>query len=552
MLRAKVFLIFFISLVLSIPPAPFSYEAVASADIARTFPLSSKSVQPRYGGRIILGSIGEPSNLLPFLASDSASHEIGSYFYVAPLKYDKDLSITAWAADSYEVLEEGKLLRFKLKPGIFWQDGVELTADDVEFTYRVMIDPKTPTAYAEDFLRIKEFKKIGRYTFEVRYDKPLARSLITWMTGILPKHALEGHDLRTTPLARKPLSCGPYILKEWEAGSKLVLEANERYFEGRPYIDTVIYRIIPDLATMFLELKAGKLDMMGLTPQQYRFQTNGPEWKEQWRKYAYLSSGYTFLGYNLRHPFFQDARVRKAITCGIDRKSIVAAVLLGEGMTTVGPYKPGTWVYNTAIREHPYDPELAGRLLQEAGWTRNPKTGLLEKDGVPFRFTILTNQGNTQRINVAVIIQSMLKELGIAVKVRTVEWAAFIKEFVDKGNFDAIILGWNILQDPDIFDVWHSSKAVSGGLNFTWFKNLEVDEILDEARSTMDMARRKKLYDRFQEILHEEQPYTFLYIPNTLSIVNARYQGIEPAPAGLMYNFIHWWVARKENLVPQQ
>ena len=150
-----------------------------AADAPASEPAASSPDASKYGGRIIFGSIGEPSNLLTFLASDSASHEIGSYFYVAPLKYDKDLSITTWAAESYEVLDGGKLLRFKLRPGILWQDGVELTADDVEFTYRVMIDPKTPTAYAEDFLRIKEFRKTGRYTFEVRYEKPLARSLIT-------------------------------------------------------------------------------------------------------------------------------------------------------------------------------------------------------------------------------------------------------------------------------------------------------------------------------------------------------------------------------------
>lgn len=500
-----------------------------------------KTGEPHFGGRIIFATIGEPSNLIPCLSSDSASHEIASYFYVAPLKYDKDFFIVPWAAESYEVLEEGRLLRFYLKKGIYWEDGVELTAEDVEFTYRLMIDPATPTAYAEDFLTIKEFKKTGTYSFEVRYEKPMARSLITWMTDILPKHALEGQNLRETPLARKPLSCGPYLLKEWEAGTRLVLVANDNYFEGRPYIDEVVYRVIPDQATMFLELKANKIDMMGLTPQQYRLQTNGPAWDEAWKKYSYLSSGYVFLGYNLEHPFFRDVRVRRAITCGIDRKSIVDAILLGEGVTTVGPYKPGSWVYNAAIQEHPYDPVLAESLLREAGWEKNPGTGMLEKDGVPFRFTILTNQGNTQRINVAIIIQSMLKALGIEVRVRTVEWSAFLREFVNKGNFDAVILGWNILQDPDIFNVWHSSQAVPGGLNFIHFKNLEADEILEEARSVLDEKARKKLYDRFQALLHEEQPYTFLFIPNSLSIVSSRYKGIELAPAGIMYNFIHWW-----------
>lgn len=494
------------------------------------------------GGRIIMGSIGEPSNLISFLSSDASSHEVASQLYVGLLRYNRDLEIEPWAAESYEVLDGGRLLRFKLRKGIRWQDGVELTADDVEFTYKLIIAPTTPTPYAGDFLAVQEFRKTGRYSFEVRYDKPFARSLISWMQDIMPKHLLEGQDVRTTPFARKPVGAGQYMLESWEPGTRLVLRANPDYFEGRPHIDEVVYRIIPDNATMFLELKAGKLDMMGLSPQQYLRQTDGYTWERDWRKYRYLSFGYTYLGYNLKHPFFADARVRRAIAHAIDREGIIKGVLLGQGVPTVGPYKPGTWVYNDRLTAYSYDPALAAEMLREAGWQDTDGDGILDREGRPFAFTILTNQGNDQRIKTATIIQSQLKDVGIRVQIRTVEWAAFIKEFVNTGRFDAVILGWNITQDPDAYDVWHSSKAEPGGLNFVGYRNAEVDAVLEKARRTFDQDERKQYYDRFQEIVHRDQPYCFLYVPYALPVVAARFRGIDPAPAGLMHNFNRWWV----------
>ncbi len=504
---------------------------------------------PNDGGRLILGSIGEPSNLIPYLATDSASSEIISQLYTALLDFNKDLQIVPLAARSWESLEDGKRLRFVLRDDIFWSDGVPLTADDIEFTYKLMIDPKTPTAYAEDFLAIKTFRKLDTYSFEVEYEKPFARAVMTWLGAILPKHILENQDLLNSPLARKPISSGPFTLKEWIPGTQLTLEASDTYFLGRPYIDEVVTRIIPDPSTMFLELKAGRLDSMGLSPQQYLRQTTGAEWEKNWKKYRYLSGSYTFLGYNLKHPFFQDVRVRQAIGHAIDRQALVQGVLWGQGIAAFGPYKPETWPYHQTLEPFRFDPQRAKRLLGEAGWIDDDQDGTLERDGIPFAFTILTNQGNDQRIKTATIIQSQLKAVGIAVTIRTVEWAAFIREFVNKGRFDALILGWTITQDPDIFDVWHSSKAVEGGLNFTGYKNAEVDELLIKARATTNQTVRKKLYDRFQEILHEEQPYAFLYVPYALPIVQARFHGIKAAPAGIMYNLDRWWVPTKEQRI---
>ena len=517
----------------------------ASADTAAPRPSAAPAGQPETGGRIVMATIGEPSNLIPYLASDSASHEVADLLYVSPLRYDKDIKLECFAAERYEVAEDGKLLKFWLRPGIRWTDGVEVTAEDVEFTYKLMIDPKTPTAYAEDYKVISSFTVTGKYSFEVRYAEPFARALVTWAGSILPKHLLAGQDMMTTKFAREPIGCGPYILDKWEPGKSLTLRCNPDYFEGRPYIDQVVYRIIPDTSTMFLELKAGNLDMMGLTPQQYLYQTTGQAWDADWRKYKYLSFGYTYLAYNLKSPYFTDARVRRALAQAVNKESIIKGALLGLGVPTIGPYKPGSWVYDTTITDYAYDPAKAKALLAEAGWSDRNGDGVLEDaSGRAFSFTILTNQGNEQRIKAATILQSELGAIGIKVGIRTVEWASFLKEFVDKGNFDAVVLAWSIAQDPDNYSVWHSSSAVPGGLNFIGYKNPEVDALLERGRRTLDQAERKKAYDAFQKILHEDQPYMFLYTPYSLPILTARIQGVVPAPAGISYNFTKWWIPR--------
>ena len=506
--------------------------------------LGSVPSTPEYGGEMVQATIGEPSNLIALLATDSSSHEVAALLYVSLLKYDKNIELVPDAAESFEVLNDGKLLRFKLREDIRWTDGVPMTAEDVEFTFKLYIDPETPTAYAENYKAVTAFRRTGKYTFEVEYDQPFAKALVSWAFDILPKHLLEGEDLLKTKYSRQPVGAGPYVLKEWVPGERLVLEANDDYFDGRPYFDRIIYRIIPDLSTQFLELKAGNLGMMDLTALQYLFQTSGPGWDGSFNKFEYLSFGYTYLAYNFEHPFFQDKRVRQALDYAIDKDQIVGGVYFGKGVPAVGPYKPGTWQYNTNIRPRPHDPEKARQLLAEAGWRDTDGDGLLDKDGKPFAFAILTNQGNTQRIKAGIIIQQSLKDVGIKVTVRAIEWAAFIKEFVDKARFDALILGWNILQDPDIYNVWHSSQAKERGLNFIRYKNPELDDLLERGRRMLDPEKRKPIYDRVQQILHEEQPYCFLAIPMSLPIIQARVQGIEPAPAGISHNFIRWWIPK--------
>jgi peptide/nickel transport system substrate-binding protein len=364
--------------------------------------------------------------------------------------------------------------------------------------------------------------------------------------AILPKHLLEGQDLTQSPLGSRPVGSGPYRFAEWRRGEQIVLTANPDYFEEGPYIQRVVYRIIPDLSTMFLELQSGGLDMMDLTPLQYARQTDTLAFKRRFEKYRYPASASTYLGFNLRRPLFQDQRVRQALAYAIDKQELIDGVLLGLGQVANGPYKPGTWPHNAELPAYPYDPQKARALLAEAGWSDSNGDGILDRDGQPFAFTILTNQGNDQRTKSGEIIQRRLRDVGIDVRLRVIEWASFLKEFVDPGNFDALIMGWTIPPDPDSYDVCHSSKIAKGMLNFIAYRNEEVDQLLEKGRRTLDQAERKKIYDRFQEILAEEQPYVFLYVPDALPVVATRFRGIEPAPAGIMHNFHQWWVPAGE------
>jgi peptide/nickel transport system substrate-binding protein len=416
------------------------------------------------------------------------------------LTYDKNLSdLEPRLAESWDVSDDGLQITFHLRHDVKWEDGVPFTARDVEFGFRTIVDPNTLTAYAEDYKQVKQFDVLDDYTFRVTYEKPYAPALATWGSlVVLPRHLLEGKDINNaTEFGRKPVGLGMYSLESWESNLKITVRANPGYYRGRPYIERNIQRVIPDSQTQFLELKREDLDQMGLTSLQYRRQTDTPAFARNFHKYEYLANGYTYLGYNLQRPMFADVRVRRALTYAIDKQEIIDVVLLGLGAKAAVPYKPGTSWHNDQVKDLDYDPEKARALLAEAGWKDSDGDGVLDKDGQPFEFKILTNHGNEARLNAATVIQHRLGKIGVKAEVRVIEWAAFLKDFVDKRNFDAVLLGWTLDPDPDQYIIWHSSKTGPKEFNFVTYANAEVDDLLEKGRRTFDRDERKRIYDRF-------------------------------------------------------
>ncbi|HSB35163.1 MAG TPA: peptide-binding protein, partial [Nitrospirota bacterium] len=431
---------------------------------------------------------------------------------------------------------------FYLRKGVKWHDGVEFTAADCLFTYQKLIDPNVATPYSSSYMDIKQAEVVGKYVFRVTYNEPFSPALESWAMGIIPRHLLEGKDINTADFNRHPVGTGPYRFREWLSAQKIVLDANDEYFEGRPSIDQFIYRIIPDSSTMFQELLFGGVDMMGLNPLQYLRKSESPRIKENYRKFRYPANAFTYMGYNLRSPLFSDISVRQALSYAIDRQGIIEGILLGIGRPCTGPFSTVSWAYNPNAKSYEYDPERARRMLEATGW-KEKSGGIREKNGRPFRFTIMTNQGNNERIRTAQIIQQNLKAVGIKVDIRVMEWQAFLEQ-IDKRSFDVIILGWSMSRDPDLYDIWHSSKTRKGEYNFIGYSNPTVDRLLVAGRRTFDIEKRKKIYYRIHAILAEEQPYAFLYVPDATPIVHKRFKGIEVAPLGIFYNFREWYVPK--------
>ena len=363
---------------------------------------------------------------------------------------------------------------------------------------------------------------------------------------MMPAHILEGEDLNSASFARDPVGTGPYKFKSWVTGEKIELVSNRDYFDGRPYVDRFIYRVIPDDATIFLELQTKGVDWTGLSPLQYTRQTGNDFFRKNYSKFRYPSFGYTYMAYNLADPKFSDVRVRRAINHAVNKDEMISAIFFGLGRVITGPFMADSWAYNNSVAAAKFDPDTARSLLEEAGWWDGNGDGWVEKEGEPFEFTLIVNQGNTERLRAAEMIQKYLKAVGIKVKIRVLEWRALINEFINKRRFEAVLMGWFLARDPDNYDIWHSSKTREGEFNFIGYSNPEVDRLLVEGRMEFDRGKRAEIYHRIHELIYADQPYLFLYSAEALPIVSSRFRKVKASPIGIGYNFIKWYVPESE------
>jgi peptide/nickel transport system substrate-binding protein len=510
---------------------------------------------PQKVNQLVESSIGDASYLNPILAQDSASSEINGFVFNGLIKYDRDLQgFVGELAESWKV-EEGPepVITFYLRKGVPWHDGKEFTAEDVKFTYDKIMDEKTNTVRRSDYELVKTAEVLDPYTFRVTYKQPFSPGLGTWGMGVIPKHLLEKGDINTTPFNRKPIGTGPFRFVEWVSDEKIVVESNPNYFQGKPYLDQIIYRIIPDTSLSEMELLTKGIDYYGVQPHQYQRMNEIPFLKV----YSQPSLGYTYIGYNLKNPLFQDKRVRQAFTYAINREEIVQYVLYGLGTVISGPFPSHLWYYNPNVKPLPYDPKKSRELLAEAGWKDTDGDGILDKDGKPFRFKLITNSGNDVRRDVGVLVQRQLRELGVDVTLEIYEWSVFLKNFINARHFDACILGWSLSPDPDDYQIWHSSQ-IEKGFNFVSYKNPEVDRLWEEGRKEYDVEKRKKIYWRIHELMAEDQPYTFLFSPLGISALQKKFVLVEEGPsgqkiykpikmekAGLMFDLVKWIVPKE-------
>ena len=495
----------------------------------------------------VTAGISDARVLIPFLADDSSSSSICGLIYNGLTKVDKNLNIIGDLAKKWEIEKGGLEITFYLKENVYWQDGEPFTAEDVSFTYNTILDPQMACPYISSFSGISQIEVIDLNTIKFYFTRPYAPALLKFGMGIIPEHIFKNvKDPHIMKNNIKPIGTGGYKLSRWKREEFMVLESNRTYFENPPNIDKYVWRIIPDQSIQFLELISGGIDSMGLTPYQYTYRSNTNEFTNSNTKYQYPTHSYTYIGYNFEDSLLSDKKVRQALSYAIDKKEIIQGVLLGLGEECTGPFIKGSKYYNPNAEGYKYDLTRAKELLSDAGWKDIDSDGILEKDGEEFLIILATNQGNQIREDVATIVQGQWKKIGVKVEIQVLSWAAFLDEFIHKKKFQAVILGWSLPLDPDIYSVWHSDSIREGGLNFISYSNLEVDSLIEEGRGEFNDDKRGGIYKKIHSIIAEEAPYTFLFSPKALVAVNNRFKGIEPSAYGIFYNFDDWDVDERE------
>ena len=477
-----------------------------------------------------LATSTNPARLNPILATDSSSSEIAGFLFNGLVKYDKDSKeIIGDLAEKF-YFTDSKTLVFELKHHVKWHDGEEFSAKDVLFTYETLISDKISSPYSAGFRFVESVKILDKYKIEVKYKKAYFKALETWMMGILPEHILKDEkNLMSAKFNTDPIGTGPYKLQQLEYSKNIVLAAFDDYFEGRAKIDTISFHVIADSMTRFLMLKSAQLDIGSVEPMAYERQLN-KEFFEKFNIYEKISLSYTYLGFNLRLDKFKNPAVRKALSLAIDREELVNILFFKHAKVCTGPFLPGSAAFNENVKVPTQDIKRAKELLKSAGYDESN----------PFTFEIVTSNSNVIRPYAAQILQHQLKKVGVIVTLRVMEWQAFLNMVVFPHKFESVLLGWGLSPTPDPYLFWHKDSDKKGGFNLVGYNNPLINKLIEEQQSMIDREKLATTWKKMFQIITDDNPYLFLYIPNSITAVDKRVKNIKPAFGGIWHNYIKW------------
>jgi peptide/nickel transport system substrate-binding protein len=543
---------------------------------------SSKDVgKPVTGDWLVIHSLSDPEVLNPLTSSDSASSEVDGYIFESLLTREpRTLALKPDIALARPEISQDKLTyTFKIRKDVRFQDGRPLTGEDVLFSVKAIKCPFVNAPFLRVYFNsLVDAELVDPYTIRFVTKEPyfLNESVLGGIT-LLPRHYYDPQNLLRRVTVRQlsedpaklpaevkqfgeqfnrnynrnPLGSGPYRFTSWRTGAEIELRRDRDYWGNgkagidQPHVNRLKFRVVNNMDAALIRLKSGSLDYMeALQPVQAVRGTNSARFRREFKKYEYFAPAYSYIGWNNDHPIFRDKRVRQAMTYMTNRKQIVKSILFGLGEVVDGPIYLFRPEYDKNLKSYPFDPQKGLALLREAGWQDTDGDGILDKviDGkkTPLRFEIKVNSGNAVRESVALVLMDELKKHGIAASVRQLDWTIFLND-VKNHQFDAVVLGWAMsTTEPDAYQVWHSSQAANKGSNAISYNNPRVDQILEQYRREFDEKKRIQLYKEFQEILSDEQPYTFLYVSKSVSAVDRRFEGVEVFPDGLRP--IDWWV----------
>lgn len=477
----------------------------------------------------------DPGTLNPILVSDSYGMEIGGYIYESLIELDNEtLEYRPLLAERWSISDNHLQFTFYLRKNVKWHDGVPFTADDVIYTYKQIQNPKVDAATRRvSFQDVEKVEKLDDYTVRFTYKRPYFRAfLVCGGIQVIPKHIFDdGTDFNEHPANRKPIGTGPFIFKEWKTKRKVVLEKNPNYWKKPPGINGIVFRIIEDPTVSFQELKKGETDFSEIRAIQWERGAKSKAFEKRFNKAEFYLPNFSYIAWNLKKPYFEDKRVRHALSMLINKEAILKRVLFGHAVIVEGEEYYFSKAYDHSIKTDPYDPAAAAKLLDEAGWVDIDGDSIRDKNGVPFKFDFYYVSTSMFATQLVTMLREDLLKNGIKMELRGLEFNA-LGRVIDERSFDAITLAWSVPLTNDPYQLWHSTQVTEGS-NMTGFANAEADEVIEKIRVEFNDDVRSVLYKRLQKILHDEQPYTFLFNSATLAVYDKRFTNVKLYKIGL-------------------
>lgn len=551
------------------------------------------------GGTITSRAQNLPGNLNYLTNNESTVSTLWSYVLDSlASRNNNDLTVfEPMMAESWDVSPDGLVYTIKLRNNIYWQPYMDpvtkrdvpakqVTSRDFLFYWNTIQNPDIPCeairTYYED---LEGMEVVDDLTFKITWKHPYSMSE-TFTLGMqpLPEHYYRpepswddkrfAEEFISSPRNQWIVGTGPYRLVKWDKNNEVIMERDDAYYGPKPPVKTRRIRLIQDNSTSFLEFQRGDLDLYGLQPSQWHEETPEPDYQlvtpvietayedsvawdkrkktnelpgdYKFEKFQYNSPSWSYVGYNLQRPLFQDREVRLALTYLIDRERILDEVYMGLGYLISGPFVPHSPYYNHNVKPIPYDPDKARAILAKAGWEDTDGDGILDKDydgsgkRKPFQFTfIIPSSSASTRKTVAVIEQDLIKAK-IKMDIKPIEWSVYT-QLLEEREFDVCMLGWVGGVEGDPYQIWHGSGANrKASSNHVGYNSEEANRLIEEGRRTIDKEKRYEIYRRLHEVIAYDQPYTFLAAPTATIAQSKRFRNAIVYKGGGMDTMLQW------------
>lgn len=450
-------------------------------------------------------------------------------------------------AERWEISRDRKVYKFWLRQNVTWHDGKPFTSRDVIATFDKVQDPTTKAMHVRSYTRdLESYAALDDFTVEFRLKRPyfMVMDGIFSEIPIQPAHVIaklsgnQYNEAASNSLNRRPIGTGPFRFEAWSSNQQITLERNAKYWGRPPYVDRLVFRIVKD-ATIALELiQRQELDVMDRVPAEQWARMDEARVGRHYHRSLFYEANYMWIGYNQLRRQFQDVRVRRAMTMLVDRPGIIKSLRYGLARPTTCHFYAESPACDPALKPLPYDPVVATQLLDSAGWVFGSGQDVRSKAGDKMSFSLMIPAGAEESARIATLIKESMSRAGVDMRLQRVEWSAFVRRLRER-DFDACILLWAGGARGDPTQIWHSS-SIGGGSNYIGFKSAKADSLIDAARAELDDDRRNRLYRELGRILHEEQPYTWMYTRPGLTLIHRRIHGARSSLAGWRYE--DWWV----------